>query len=81
MADAATDTNLIGIDLMGFTKSLISDLEKLRAGEISVQQARAAAELARQVIRSMSLVVTAQRLIEARALPVTETKKRQRRPR
>lgn len=80
MSDAsAPDTNLVGIDLMDFTKSLIRDLELLRTGEISVQQARAAAEIARQVIRAMHLVVTAQRLIEMRAVPTNEKPKRRKR--
>lgn len=70
MADAAAEPALVGIDLMEFTKGLIGDLDGLRAGRVSVQQARATAELARQVIRAMHLVVTAQKLIETRALPV-----------
>lgn len=71
MSDASS-TRLDGIDMMDFTKSLIADLDRLRTGEISVQQARAAAELARQIIRAMHLVVTAQKLIETRALPLNE---------
>lgn len=70
MPDAINDEPVQGIDMAAFTKSLIGDLENLRAGKMSVQQARAAAELARQVLRSMHLIVTAQKLIEARALPV-----------
>lgn len=70
MQDEMKDNTIPGIDLAEFTKSLIRDLEGLRSGKISVQQARAAAELARQVIRSMHLIVTAQKLIESRALPV-----------
>lgn len=72
MSDEIKDDAIpgLGIDLAAFTKSLIADLEGLRTGKVSVQQARASAELARQVIRSMHLIVTAQRLIESRALPV-----------
>lgn len=70
MPDEMNGESVQGIDLAAFTKSLIADLEGLRSGKISVQQARASAELARQVIRSMHLMVTAQKLIEARALPV-----------
>lgn len=56
-----------GIDLVKFTTDLIGDLEGLRTGRVTIQQARASAELARQIIRSMHLVVSAQRLIEDRA--------------
>lgn len=58
------------IDLAQFTKELIGDLNALRAGRISIPQARASAELARQIIRSMHLVVSAQQLIESRAKTV-----------
>lgn len=58
------------IDLAKFTKDLIGDLNGLRSGRVSIQQGRAIAELARQIIRSMHLVVSAQRLIESRAKPV-----------
>ncbi len=59
-----------GIDLAQFTKELIGDLRGLRSGRISIPQARASAELARQIIRSMHLVVSAQKLIEERAKPL-----------
>ena len=54
-------------DLMKFTDSLICDLEKLRKGEISIKDARVRAEMARQVLRSVHLVITAQKFIEGRA--------------
>lgn len=60
------------LDLAQFTKDLIGDLNGLRAGRVSIQQARATAELARQIIRAMHLVVSAQRLIEDRARSVNK---------
>jgi hypothetical protein len=56
-------------DLMQFTADLIQDLRDLRQGRITVPDARARAELARQVVRSVNLVITAQRYLEQRALP------------
>lgn len=64
-----------GINLAEFTKSLIGDLNGLRSGRVSIQQGRAIAELARQIIRSMHLVVSAQRLIESRAKPINTGEK------
>lgn len=58
------------LDLIQFTKALIGDLNGLRGGRVSIPQARASAELARQIIRAMHLVVNAQRLIESRAKTV-----------
>lgn len=62
------------LDLIAFTKNLIGDLNGLRSGAVSIPQARATAELARQIIRSMHLVVTAQKLIESRAKPLNDDK-------
>lgn len=58
------------LDLIDFTKALIGDLNGLRTGRVTIPQARASAELARQIIRAMHLVVNAQRLIESRAKTV-----------
>lgn len=57
-------------DLVGFTNSLIQDLEKLRAGTISPEDARARALLAKHVLRSVHYVVVAQKFLEGRALPI-----------
>ena len=56
-------------DLMSFTDDLINDLAQLRAGKISVKEAMARAELAKQVLRSVQLVVTARKFMEAAAKP------------
>lgn len=69
-----------GIDLAQFTLDLVGDLNNLRAGKISINQARASAELARQIIRSMHLVVMAQRVIENRAKPLDQQGKNDGRP-
>lgn len=65
MANANADVGPLTerFDLMKFTDGLIGDLQRLRNGEISVQDARARAELARQVLRSVALVVTAQKFL------------------
>lgn len=57
-------------DLLTFTDDLIGDLRDLRRGKISVKDARARAELARQVLRAVHYVVAAQKFIEQAALPV-----------
>lgn len=46
---------------------LASDLEALRAGRMSVDAARASAELAKQLFNGVRLVVNAQRMLEQRA--------------
>lgn len=50
-------------NLSTFTNDLIGDLKALRAGKISVRDARARAELARQVLRAVHYVVTAERYL------------------
>lgn len=61
-------------DLMRFTDSLISDLELLRAGKISVRDAQARALLAKHVLRSVHYVVSAQKYLaqNAQSLPSPE---------
>lgn len=48
---------------------LLRDLEDLRAGKITVQQAKASALLGKTAIRGMSLMVSAQRLMFEAAKP------------
>lgn len=50
-------------NLMTFTDSLIQDLALLRAGKITTKDAMARAELAKQVLRSIGYVVTAQKYL------------------
>lgn len=64
-------------NLMTFTDELIGDLHALRRGEISVREARARADLAKQVLRAVHYVVTAQRFIgdRAKAIPAKDVSK------
>lgn len=48
---------------------LACDLDELRAGKISVDDARVRAELAKQIMNGVRLVVNAQKYLEGRALP------------
>lgn len=56
-------------DLMTFTDSLIEDLQLLRSGKISVRDAMARAEIAKQVLRSAGLVVSARKYLSDAAKP------------
>lgn len=56
------------LNLQGLILDLIGDLRALREGRISVQDARARSEIARQILRGIHYVVTAQKYIEGRAL-------------
>lgn len=60
-------------NLMSFTDDLIADLAALRAGQITVREARARADLAKQVLRAVHYVVTAQKFIEGRAKQIGAT--------
>lgn len=53
---------------------LASDLDALRAGRISVREANARAALAKQILRGVHYVVTAQRFLsdQARQIPSAE---------
>lgn len=61
-------------NLMDFTDKLILDLEMLRAGKISIREAKARADLAKQVLRGVHYIVTAQRFIEGQALRIEAPK-------
>lgn len=58
-------------NLAGFTDSLLNDLALLRTGKISIRDAKARADLAKQVLRAVHYVVTAQRFLSdnAKQLP------------
>ena len=58
------------LDITRFTLELIEDLRLLRAGKISVTDARARAEVAKQVLRAIGYVISAQRLLGDRARTV-----------
>lgn len=48
---------------------IATDLKALRAGNISIRDARARAELARELLRAVRMVIDAQKFIEGQALP------------
>ena len=60
------------LDLASFIAGLVTDLKQLREGKISNRDAHARAELARQVLRGVHYVVTAQKFIEGRAIPANK---------
>lgn len=57
-------------NLLEFTRALITDLQALRAGKISVPDARARAELAKQVLKTIAISLSAQKFLAASAQPV-----------
>lgn len=58
-------------DLAGLVRGLVGDLRELRAGIISVPDAKARAELARQALRGVHYVVTAQKFLAGAAKMIT----------
>lgn len=59
-------------NLVDFTDSLIMDLHALRSGKISIRDAMARAEIAKQVLRSVGYVVSAQKYLSDNAKPMKE---------
>lgn len=57
-------------NLMTFTDDLILDLKLLRAGKISVPDARARADLAKQTLRAVHYMILARKMLEGTAGPV-----------
>lgn len=53
---------------------LAEDLRLLRAGKISIDQAKASAELAKQLMNGVRLVINAQKMLEDRARIVGPSK-------
>lgn len=62
--DSAAENLAEGLQLTGLIAGLIEDLKDLRAGKISVRDAHARAELARQILRGVHYVVVAQKFLE-----------------
>lgn len=67
--DDGSQTLTERLDLATLIAGLMGDLKELRSGGISVREAHARAELARQILRGVHYVVTAQKYLEGRALP------------
>lgn len=73
MADTATGAPLTErFSLDDVIAGLAGDLEAVRAGRMSVDAARAQADLAKQIFNGIRLVVNAQKYLEGRALPIAE---------
>lgn len=56
--------------LTTFTDELIRDLDLLRAGKISIRDAAVRADLAKQVLRAVQLIVTAQKYLDGQVIPI-----------
>lgn len=71
MADARSDTSPLGerFNLDSVVLGLASDLTDLRAGNISVEDARVRAEIAKQIMNGIRLVVNAQKYLEQHLKP------------
>lgn len=66
--EATTFTERFSLD--DVINGLAQDLKDLRAGKISIRDARARADLAKQLLRGVHYVVTAQKFMEQRARTV-----------
>lgn len=60
-------------DLESVIRGLAGDLERVRAGRMSVDAARANAEIAKQLFNGVRLVVNVQRTLEAAAKQIGES--------
>lgn len=60
------------VDLDEVIADLVGDLKELRAGTLSVKDARARAELAREVMRGFRLVIEARKFLAMNAKPIRE---------
>jgi hypothetical protein len=72
MADARSEASPLGerFNLDAVVLGLASDLTQLRAGEISIEDARVRAELAKQIMNGIRLVVNAQKYLEQTMKPL-----------
>ena len=62
------------LSLTDLIAGLAQDLRDLREGKISIRDAHARAELARQIFRGVHYVVSAQKFMESRLIPQIEKK-------
>jgi len=71
-ADPRSDASPLNerFSLDSVINGLAGDLTALRAGKISVEDARVRAELAKQILNGVRTVVNAQKFLEGRALPL-----------
>lgn len=59
------------LNLQDLIADLVGDLKQLRAGQISVREARARADLAKQILRGVHYAINAQKFLadQAKVLP------------
>lgn len=69
MPDDAPQTLSERLNLSDLVSGLVGDLRLLREGKISVRDAHARAELARQILRGVHYVVSAQKYLDGTLLP------------
>lgn len=66
--DSNTSHALDGLlDYPAFVRAMVDDLKALREGTITVAQARARGEMAKQIVRAVAVGLDAQKLIMDRA--------------
>lgn len=65
---------MVEVELNAVTLGIIKDLEDLRAGKITNADARTRAQLAREVLRAVSLNMQGMKIIEAERLKAIEEK-------
>lgn len=70
MAQEASSSLADTLNLSTLINDLHGDLQMLRQGKISQREARARAELAKQILRGVHYVVTAQKFIEGQSKPI-----------
>jgi len=60
-----------GLDIESIIGGLVKDMNSLRSGDISVTQARASADLGRQVFAGIRVMLQARRVLDNEAINVT----------
>lgn len=71
--DSSPASDRLGLDKV--IDGLVGDLEALRAGRITVNDAIARSLLAKQIFNGVRLYLTGTKLLSDRAVPVTESPK------
>lgn len=72
MAEEAEQSGVLSerFNIDALILGIINDLDGLRNGRISVRDAMARAELAKQAMNGVRLVITAQKFLENKAIPI-----------
>ena len=61
---------LDGIDLRAFVAELINDVRMMRSGKITVHKARAIADLSKQALRGIHLMLEGAKYLEQKSTPI-----------